>query len=315
MDQNYSHKSFRFPVFFDDDLHPAGSAFLALEDQGFQLGLAVFETLLVQAGHAYFLEAHVERLEQGAGAIGISWVGQGVLRAAVNRYVRAIEALPAAPPSYALRITYSSGVPGGDARWGLSARELAPLPEQGAQLWLSSMRVIGDDLTGLKATSRLRHVMARREALAQGCYDALLLNTEDELAEGTISNVFLYKDGVLSTPPLAAGCLGGIMRQHLLADLQREAPQIGGGRFLALACEPLRLEQLRQADEVFLSNSTGRLIPICRILGAASEPQSLPGGAGALVARLSDRIAALEERDRLRGQDGYTGEPVELPRT
>ena len=60
---------------FAGRLHPAGSALLSVEDQGLQLGLALFETMLVDCGHAYFVEAHLERIKRAAHELDIEWPG------------------------------------------------------------------------------------------------------------------------------------------------------------------------------------------------------------------------------------------------
>ena len=62
-----------FPVFVDGCIQPAGAPAIPAEDTGFLLGLAVFETLLVDDGHAFFLDEHLARLRRGAQRLSIPW--------------------------------------------------------------------------------------------------------------------------------------------------------------------------------------------------------------------------------------------------
>jgi len=94
-----------------------------------------------------------------------------------------------------------------------------------------------------KTTHRKIYDQALADARTAQCDDALFFNERDELTEGAIHNVFLFKDGVWLTPALPCGLLPGTYRAEFLAE-HPEARE-----------ETLRREDLLQADAVFLCNS------------------------------------------------------------
>jgi len=123
----------------------------------------------------------------------------------------------------------------------------APLPETKApwRVGLASARIAADDpFRRIKSTERALYD-STRAALPEGWDEALFLNERDELAEGAITNVFLMRDGVLLTPPLASGALPGVLRAELLRTgrareaLLRPADLRQGGLFLGNALRGL----------------------------------------------------------------------------
>jgi branched-chain amino acid aminotransferase len=108
-------------------------------------------------------------------------------------------------------------------------------------------------LAGVKTISLAESVVALSEARAGGADEALLLNLAGDVCEATTANVFAVRDGVPVTPPLESGCLAGITRDHVLA--------LGGTE------RALSPEDLREADEAFLTSSTREVQPLVAIDG------------------------------------------------
>ncbi|MDD3813052.1 MAG: aminodeoxychorismate synthase component I [Desulfocapsaceae bacterium] len=102
-----------------------------------------------------------------------------------------------------------------------------------------------------KTTRREVYDREFKRALAQGLLDYCFLNERAELTEGCISNIILYRKGVYVTPSLQCGLLAGIMRKHLLRDTQ-----------IPLREEVLTLDDLRQAEAVFLCNSVRGVVQV-----------------------------------------------------
>jgi para-aminobenzoate synthetase/4-amino-4-deoxychorismate lyase len=97
--------------------------------------------------------------------------------------------------------------------------EDANTPEEPVRIGLSRARVRSDDpFLRHKTTWRPHHDDAAAEARERGCFDALLCNERGELTEGARTNVFIERDGVLWTPPIACGVLPGILRGRLIAS-------------------------------------------------------------------------------------------------
>jgi branched-chain amino acid aminotransferase len=137
----------------------------------------------------------------------------------------------------------------------------------------------------LKSTSRIHLVLARMEATQRGAHEALLLGRDEEVREGTSSNVFLAKRGALRTPSLECGVLQGVTREAIL-ELARAA---------GIPCEEARLskEELVEADEIFFTNTSWGALPVTRLDGKAVGT----GKPGALARELGTRLSALMEKE------------------
>ncbi len=132
-------------------------------------------------------------------------------------------------------------------------------------------------LAGLKTTSYAENVVALAAAKDEGATEALFANTNGDLCEGTGSNIVVAADGVLLTPPLSSGCLAGITRELLLETVD-------------VIEQPLPMDVLDRADEVFLTSSTRDLQAVSHIDGR----QVGEGQGGPLTAAAQAAFAALQ---------------------
>jgi branched-chain amino acid aminotransferase len=122
----------------------------------------------------------------------------------------------------------------------------------------------GSPLSRLKSLNYLDNVLAAREAAALGADEAIMLNNRGHAVCGARANLFAMTDGVLTTPPLVDGALGGITRHIVLAaarDLGLEAAE-----------RSLLPSDLERADELFLTNSLLEIVSIGR-LGTRDLPE------------------------------------------
>jgi 4-amino-4-deoxychorismate lyase len=236
---------------------------LAADDRGLQYGDGVFETLLVRECKARFLEAHLARLANGLGRLGIPFEAWTDLRADVHR------AVSQAPPLAVLKIIVTRGT---GARRGYSPRDCAtarrivslfatsPLPDvsAGVDLRIASLRLASQPaLAGLKHLNRLENVMAAMEPEHDAYFESLLVGDSGDLVGGTMSNVFAVHRRRISTPPIVAAGVAGIMRAVVL----RESAGLG------LTPEERRLTpaDLTGADEVFITNARLGVVPARRL--------------------------------------------------
>lgn len=272
-----------YPTSIDGVLHAPGEGFISSDDQGFLLGLAVFDTLLYEGGCRYFEEEHLERLAAGAHALGIEPPFPWNLPAELERYCAVLGGRDCA-----LRVTLTRGVPGGGPTLVIGGRDIVRPPAGGVVVVLArDAKLARDPLESIKSTNRLRNFLAREAALAAGAFEALLCTDEGDVCEGTQSNVFARIDGRVVTPSLARGALAGVMRGVVLSELR-----VGGCAVEETKLDP---EDLARASEVFLTNTTGRAIPVLEVRGLVA---GLPGAAGELVRDLARRIRAREESYR-----------------
>lgn len=99
----------------------------------------------------------------------------------------------------------------------------------------------------VKSNNYLLYSMTARYAKQQRWNDCLVLNSNGNICESTIANVFIIKNGIIITPGLEEGCVAGVMRRYLLDHL----PGLGYN----VQEQPITLSMLEEAEEVFLTNA------------------------------------------------------------
>ncbi len=266
---------------------PAGEAAVDPRDRGFTLGDGLFETMRVRGGAVLRIERHLSRLRAGAAVLGLSPLPKDEdLTDAIARTLAANGLTDAA-----VRLTVSRGIP--ERRGLLPEAEASPslvvhaepftgypadLYDRGVRAVISGIpRNEHSPLARVKSLNYLDNVLARREAQARGADDALLLNTAGDLTCASAANLFLLLDASLVTPSVASGALAGTLRALVAAEL---APRAG----LEVVERAVRPEELRAAEEVFLTNALLGIVPL-------TEVDGLPigtGGPGSISAELLD---------------------------
>jgi branched-chain amino acid aminotransferase len=251
----------------DDSIIPADQASVSVFDHGLLYGDGVFEGLRFYHGTTFMLEAHLERLEQSAAAIGL------VLPCSRQQIAVAIESLVEAYPADSgylrLVVTRGPGSLGIDPRscsravMFIIADELRVMsvsdPSEGVSLHVARTRRMPAQCLSpeIKSLNYLNNILARIEANRAGMDEALMLNLEGFVSEGSVDNLFIVSEGVLRTPPISDGLLAGITRAVVI-EVAIEA---------GIACEEtsLRLEDLQRAEECFLTGTGAELIPVRQI--------------------------------------------------
>ncbi len=129
--------------------------------------------------------------------------------------------------------------------------------EQGVRVKISSWRRNGQNSlpAAAKATGQyINSVLAKVESMKAGYDEAIMLNEQGTVTDGSGENVFIVRDGVLLTPPISAGCLDGITRQSVI--------QLATDLGYSVREEPLVRTDLYNADECFFSGTAAELTPI-----------------------------------------------------
>ena len=140
----------------------------------------------------------------------------------------------------------------------------------------------------IKSINLLNNALAMHEGLRRGGFEALMKNYRGEIVECSQSNFFVVKQGVVTTPPIDAGLLGGVTRAYVLA-LARD---LG----LPVAERPLFEGDLETCEEAFLTSTTKEIVPIV----AVDERQVGDGRPGRLTTRL---LQEFRVRTRGAGRD------------
>jgi branched-chain amino acid aminotransferase len=129
--------------------------------------------------------------------------------------------------------------------------------ETGVRVKISSWRRLDPNIIppAAKATGQyLNSSLAKAEAVKAGYDEGILLNPNGYVTDGSGENVFLVRDGVLCTPPLAAGCLAGITRASILQIAQDEGIRVREGDLVRT--------DLYLADEAFFTGTAAEVVPI-----------------------------------------------------
>ncbi len=238
-------------------------------DRGFLYGDGLFETMRAYKGHIFRLDQHLQRLFRGLERLRIrnAWPGN-----ALTHVLYRLLELNNLKDAY-IRLTVSRGIGGrGIDTSGcdsptivITAREFQPYPESmyrdGVRACISEERINCRNPidSGVKSLNFLNNILVRMEASERGLFEAVMLNHDGYLAEGTVSNLFFVTKGVLYTPSPEAGILDGITRQVVLEIAAEKGIVVQEGLFAA--------KELYQAEEVFLTNSLIEIMPVSEIEG------------------------------------------------
>jgi branched-chain amino acid aminotransferase len=251
-------------VWIDGAIVDGSAARVPVTDHGLLYGDGIFEGIRIYGRAVFRLDAHLRRFETAARAIGLAPPSSVAdVRQIVLDTARALDE----DEAY-LRLLFTRG----DGPLGIDPTK-CPQPRliciadrirvysaeerrRGIALLTSSVRRPPADVLDprVKSLNYLNNVLAKLEARQRGGDEALLLNASGGVAEASVANVFVVRDGVLATPAPTDGALEGITRASVLelaASLAIPASEKALGRF-----------DLFAADEVFLSGTGAGLVPV-----------------------------------------------------
>lgn len=109
----------------------------------------------------------------------------------------------------------------------------------------------------IKSNNLLNNALAAQEAYRRGAFEGIMRNYRNEISEGSISNIFVVRNRVVSTPPIDAGLLAGITRGFVL--------ELGPLAGIEIREATLHDQDLLDADEAFLTSSTQEIVPIVKV--------------------------------------------------
>ena len=275
-----SEPTARIKVDLNGELVPEEEARVSVFDRGFLYGDGVFETLRVYNGRAFRSQAHWGRLCRSASLIRLDVpFAERDYNERLERVISANGLMEAVA-----RVTVSRGV--GPPRFTLdydqrpttvfSARPFQGYPEElyrdGAKIVVAGTRRNSPEAVNpaAKSANFLNSVMARAEAEDEGAFEAVMLNADGFLTEGSITNLFMVREDELLTPSLECGVLPGITRTTVLEI----APRVG----IKTRQTMLRPEDMFQSDEVFITNTTAEIMPVVAV-GSERVGNGKPGKA------------------------------------
>ena len=278
-------------IYISGDLVPQEEAKISVFDHGLLYGDGVFEGLRSYNGKVFRLREHVDRLWNSAKAI---WLTIPMTRESMCDAIEETVRVNGLNDGYIRAlVTRGAGSLGLDPNKCSNpqviiiadAISLYPpeLYEQGLEIvTVSVMRTHPAALNPrIKSLNYLNNILAKIEGLQAGCVEALMLNHKGEISECTGDNIFLIRNGVLSTPPIDAGILEGVTRQAVI-DLAKAANiEV---REIALTKHDVYI-----ADECFLTGTAAEVVPVVKV-----DSRSIGAGKpGPITLNLKKRFHAL----------------------
>ena len=240
---------------------------ISVLDRGFTYGDGLFETMRVYSGKIFRLEHHLDRLFQSArsifielpitrneirsaiyAAIKLNGLSNSIVRLTVTRgeLDSGVNVDYSSPPTIVILVkpvkaiskkTYKEGI-------GIKLYKKSAIRTQGIS-------------NKIKSCNYLSNIILRENALKENFFEAVLLDHNHNVTEGTISNIFIIKNNQLKTPILNEFVLSGIIRQAIL-DLCLE-------NNIPFKEDRITERELYEADELFLTNSGIEILPVRNI--------------------------------------------------
>lgn len=254
------------PVYLNGRFLPLADAAISPLDRGFLYGDGVYEVIPVYSRAPFRIDEHLKRLQATLDGIQLA----NPLTAAEWKTVvlKLIETAPWGDQSIYLQVTRGADDKRDHAFPPASVPPTAfafasPLVTPPAEIRASGVAAITvPDLRwsrcDLKVVSLLANVLARQQAVAQGCAEALLIR-DGFLKEGAASNIFIVQNGVLIAPPKTHLMLPGITYDVIL-ELAEQHRQ-------PFAVREIGKAELRAADEVWMTSSTKEILAITTLDG------------------------------------------------
>jgi len=249
-------------------ISPERDAMISVFDHGFLYGEGIYETMRTYHQRPFLFDRHMRRLRQSARMIELPVpftdaelaaqiadtqaaahiAGEAYVRVLVTRGVGELTYDPKATPNPSVVII------------------VKPHIDPAAEVYEQGVRVVIVDIVRnhpnsvnpmIKSNNLMNSALAAQEAIKQNAFEGIMRNYRGELTECTTANLFIVRNNVVLTPPLAAGLLPGITREFLF-DIGKE---IG----VDVREEVLGDADLFGADEAFLTSTTRELVPIVAV--------------------------------------------------
>ena len=280
-------------IYIDGAFYADNEAKISVFDHGLLYGDGVFEGIRFYNGRVFRLKEHLDRLYDSARAICLTVpLTQDEMTRAVLESIRQNQLRD----GY-IRLVVTRGV--GDL--GLNPKLCkkatviiiaanitlypAELYQKGLEVITCATRRVSPSALSpaVKSLNYLNNVMAKIEAMQAGAGEGLMLNDQGYVAECTGDNIFVIKNGAISTPPISAGALRGITRQVVI-DI---AAEFG----MPVSEENMTRYELYIADEIFLTGTAAEVIPVVKLDSRAIGD----GNPGPLTARFIARFRELTQ--------------------
>jgi branched-chain amino acid aminotransferase len=253
-------------VYLNGELVKKEAAKISVFDHGLLYGDGIFEGIRAYNNRIFRLKEHLERLWSSAKAINLTIpITQKEMEKAV---IKTLLENKLSDAYIRLIITRGCGDLGLDPNKCSSSASIIiiadniclyskELYEKGMEIvTVSTRRIMQDSLSpNIKSLNYLNNILAKMQANKSGAMEALMLNSQGYVAECTVDNIFIVKNGILLTPHSSEGALMGITRDAII-ELAKNKLKI------PVKQEHISLYDVYTADECFLTGTAAEVIPI-----------------------------------------------------
>ena len=245
--------------YVDGKFVPAEAAVIPVDDLALLRGIGVFDLLRTYNGKPYFLDAHIDRLENSAKKIDLALPWSHADIAGVVNATLAQNNIP----EVNIRIVVTGGsstdfmTPSGPPRLLVL---VSPIPKLPDSWYTNGVKIISWEversIPGAKSIDYISASMALKKAAAQGAVEALYIDRNGLALECTTANIFAFVGDALTTP--GRGILSGITRKVVLELAEHLFP---------IDIRDISRKELVAADEVFITGTSKGLVPVIQVDG------------------------------------------------
>ncbi|GIP60779.1 branched-chain-amino-acid transaminase [Paenibacillus sp. FSL W8-0186] len=285
-------------IYLDGQFVTKDNAKISVYDHGFLYGDGIFEGIRIYNGNIFKCKEHLDRLYDSAKSIMLNIpltyqemedalvetlrrneLRDGYIRLVVSRGAGNLGLDPNRCPKASVIII---------------AEQLAIYSEEAYKTGLktvsvSTKRNIPDALNPkIKSLNYLNNILVKIQSNLSGAGEAIMLNSQGYVTEGSGDNIFIVKNGVITTPPCYLGALEGITRQAII-DICHE-------KGYKLKEEPFTLHDVYVADEVFLTGTAAEVIAVREVDGRIIGE----GHAGPITLKLLEEFRSIVDKDGLK---------------
>lgn len=266
-------------AYLNGEFMPISEAKVSIDDRGYQFGDGVYEVVQAYSGILWTLDQHLKRLERSLKEVAIKGVSiTEVRQKVIETYKRS---------QFENALIYFQITRGVSPRqhafptnikptFLITIREQRPIPEE---FWENGVITISHPeirwtRRDIKSINLLPNVLAKQKAHESGAYEAIFVEKDGTVTEGSSTNVFAIKDGALITTPDGFQILPGITKMVVF--------QLATDNGVKVIERNLAIDELKNADEAFLCGTTTEIAGIIKI----DDNLIGSGRVGALTRRL-----------------------------
>jgi len=265
-----------------------GEPVVRADDEGLLRGRAAFETLRVYSGRPFRLETHLDRLAASSESIGLPAMERQELEELTSLVLGQVHKGDTVLGDSVLRLVWTGGPVGGPPMGLALLSDVPGWIEEVRRRGACAVSLLGIRaavpwlLPGVKSTSYAVNMAAEAEARRQGAEEAIFVDADDIVLEGTVTNIWWRKGKTLYTPSLELGILAGVTRATVL----ELAPSCG----YSVENDAYPLDDVLGADEAFTSSSIREIMPLVEVdgrpLGRGPAADTLQGALRGVAATL-----------------------------